>query len=401
MNNGIDFKSIEIPQIGIVREKLTYIIKFIDDNKLRDTLLKTNTLNCKYTLETLLIGLCIKDHFNFSASKYTDYIKTSKITFPSESRLRQFKMKLIKSKIYSHIYQQYIKLNPELITNILLIDSSFIPNQNCNIKESFIGRNSYYNNKFGSKITTVNSENGFILYFRVDPSNEHDSTLGLSIIKSISNEVINGHQLLADSGYDSSNFKEQLENKNCGYIIPKNKRNAISEKLKEEINKEIEIVTNKTKNNKQKKWDEIKILQKIKITKKGETKTEFNEIKKDHKEQTSVRINNLKKEIKELTEINKLEINKIRAYLKQKFKKEEKKAIKNKQKKKKFNIGLTDDQKIIYKKRAHVEHPYNFLKNHRIEAVKWKTKNMFINEIYNSLIDMIIFRELNKTKLKQ
>jgi hypothetical protein len=310
-------------------------------------------------------------------------------------------MKLIKSKIYSHIYRQYIKLNPELITNVLLIDSSFIPNQNCNLRESFIGRNSYYNNKFGSKITTVNSENGFILYFRVDPSNEHDSALGSSIIKSISNEVINGHQLLADSGYDSSNFKEQLENKNCRYIIPKNKRNAIDEKLKEEINKEIEIVTNKTKNNKQKKWDEIKILQKIKITKKGKTNTEFNEIKKDHKEQTSVRINNLKKEIKELTEINKLEINKIRAYLKQKFKKEEKKAIKNKQKKKEFNIGLTDDQKIIYKKRAHVEHPYNFLKRHRIEAVKWKTENRFINEIYNSLIDMIIFRELNKTKLKQ
>jgi hypothetical protein len=397
MSDNIDLEMSEFLKIGIVREKLKRIIEFINVNKLRDELLKTTTSNCKFKIEVLVLGLCIKDHFNFSANKYTDYIKTSKIKLPSESRLRQFKKKLKKYKIFKQIYDEYISLNPELVTDILLIDSSFIPNQNSNTDEQFIGRNSYYNNKFGSKITTVNSVEGFILYFQIDSSNEHDAVLGKAIINSISNEKINGHKLLADSGYDSSIFKEQLKSKNCEYIIPKNKRNAVDEKLKEEINKEIEIITTTMKNNKKQKRDEIKNLKKNKPTMKNKTKIEITKIKAD----TTIKINNLKKEIKELTNANKLEISKTRAYLKQKFKKETKKAIKNKTKKKEFNIGLTDEQKIIYKKRANVEHPYKFLKKHRIDTVKWKSKSMFINEVYSSLIDMIIFREKNKTKLKQ
>ena len=128
-----------------------------------------------------------------------------------------------------------------------------------------------------------------------------------------------------------------------------------------------------------KKRKEIKTLRNNKI----KTKIEKEQI-----------IKTLKKEINELNQTNKLEIKKIRLYLKSKFKKETKT-------KKEFNIGLSDEDKRTYKKRANVEHPYKFLKTHRINTVKWKTKSMFINEIYNSLIDFIIFRERNKIKLQE
>ena len=373
-------------KIGIINEKVKWIINFIDKNKLRNKLLNIKTLNCKYSIETLITGLCIKEHFNFSGRKYDEYKKLSKIILPSDSRLRQFKDKLKEYDIYQKIYEEYINSHPELNTEVLLIDSSFIPNQNCATKKSFINRNSYYNNKFGSKITTVNSDEGIVLYFKIDSSNKHDSILGKSIIKSIPDEKINGHKLLADCGYDSSAFKEELINKKCKFIIPKNKRNTIDVKLKEEINIAVNNINIKFKNNKLRKWNKIKEL------KKNNKKCDIN---------LTNEINKLKKQIKELTCKNKIEVGKIRIILKQNFKSEENKAIKNNTKKKKFNIGINDKNKLIYKKRANVEHPYNFLKQHRIHSVRWKTKSMFINEVYSSLIDMIIFREINKTKIKQ
>ena len=65
-----------------------------------------------------------------------------------------------------------------------------------------------------------------------------------------------------------------------------------------------------------------------------------------------------------------------------------------KNRKKTFNIGLSDTDNIIYKKRAYVEHVYAFLKSHRLDKIMCRSISVLYNNIYSALIDRILFEKV-------
>ena len=105
------------------------------------------------------------------------------------------------------------------------------------------------------------------------------------MVKKFNNEL-NNKLLLADSGYDSKNFKSILDDKNCEYIIPINKRNKDSTEIKklknqmrehsnDKINsKKILLKQTKQKKEKEEIWNEIKeIRETLRIKLKGVKKS--------------------------------------------------------------------------------------------------------------------------------
>lgn len=275
---------------------------------------------------------------------------------------------MTKFKIYEHIFNSYINDNKELDTKIKLIDSSFIPNNSANINHELIGRNSYYNNKYGTKVTIISNENGFPLYMQVNSGNKHDATIGAFLIEHIGNKL-NGSLLLADTGYDSNKFKSSLKNNGCEHIIPKNMRNKMDDTLKNTITTEIKQIKNKTKNRRNKISNQI-----IKL-------------KKDRTLKNKDKIRKLKKEKKNLAQDEKNKISEIKKLLRLKFKKN-----KNK-KKRQLNIGINDEQKKVYKNRTKVEHIFNFIKKHGFEKVKSKSIKSIKSDIYRTFIDKIMYQK--------
>lgn len=370
--------------VANITEKMNMVIDYIKNNDYTYKLIQ-NTVNTKYTLEEFIYASCMKDHFNYSYKKYEDAIKIGNLKLPSRSQLNKFIKKLAKYQIYNKIHKKYIQLHPELLTDINSIDSSFIPNDNANLKSTFIGINSHYHNKYGSKITVIANDNGFPLIVRIDSGNVNDAKIGTIFINSLTELEIDllGNVMLADSGYDSKDFKNELNDKNCSYIIPKNKRNSLDENTKTEIKTKTNEINRNTKIEKNKVWTEIKTIR-SKITKK---------ITEKKKENILEKLRKLKDELKQLTIENKKKIQMSNLFIKQQKKKEKKSEGK-----KEFNIGLTDKEKVIYKKRAFNEHIYTFFKSHRLDKVMYNVKSMFYHQIYSTIIDKIMFIERNKNK---
>lgn len=367
--------NININSIGIdtIDKKVNIILAFIKSKNLELCLLNTNTKNCIYSLKTLLYAVCIKDYFNYSYRKYAQSLQLFKYKLPSKSRLENFINLLSKLKIYKQIHQEYILIHPELITNDISIDSTFLFNKSANTKSNFIGINPHYHNKFGTKLTEICNDTGFTLYFRLDSGNTYDARIASLFTESFKNNELFQHRLLADSGYDSSIFKKLLNNQECSYIIPKNKRNTLDENTKLEIKTEKEKLNNVAVILKKNIREKIKSLKK-----KNQTK---HIVKK---------ILELKKKIYDISLQTKKDIKIQTIYIKQQNKKKEKKQ---------FNIGLTDDDKIIYKKRAYVEHSFGF-KKRVTDRIKCKSMQMLEHIIYSTLVDKILFMKNNLSHFK-
>lgn len=366
-----------IYKIDNITEKMKIVIDFIIGNDYESKLL-TKTVKSIFTLDEFVYASCLKDHFNYSYKKYEHAIKIGKLHLPSRSQLNRFIIKVAKYKIYDQIHKKYISLHLELITNINSIDSTFIPNENVNKKSDYIGINPHYHNKFGSKITVIANQMGFPLLVNIDSGNVNDSKIGTTFIQSINaiDKSLIGNLMLADSGYDSNNFKNELTAKQIKYIIPKNKRNFIEEDVKEIINDEIKTINNQAKIKRVNVWNTIKTIRKSII--KTNTETE--------KEDKLNKIKQLKEELKQLKKEQIEKIKKSKIFIKEKAKKDNRKN-------KKFNIGLTNEEKVIYKKRSYNEHIYTFFKAHRLDKVSYKTKEMFYHQIYSTIIDKIMFIE--------
>jgi len=122
-------------------------------------------------------------------------------------------------KTYLHILNCYLKSNKYNKLKFLSIDSTFINNKK-NFNKNLIGRNKYYRNKKGIKISTIVDVNGIPLSLLIIKGSIHDSKtliptfnnlfLNLNIKKSINYK----YHFLADSGYDNKRNKCFIKNHN-------------------------------------------------------------------------------------------------------------------------------------------------------------------------------------------
>lgn len=355
--------------------KLKLTIDTIDKLNIRFNLLKI-TKNTIYTLEDLIKWLNFKRYFNFSYPRYEQFIKFihkyTNISIPSRSRIFKFNKLLTKYSLNKQIYENYLENNIELITTIKSIDSSFITNKSCDLQKDFIGVNKYYHNKNGLKITNITNINDLPIYTRIDASNKHDSCIAKEMIEELG-EKLKGTKLLGDTGYDSSELKEKLTKYECTYIIPQNVRNGYDNKTKNKIKNKTNEIKQEIKNEKTKIKEKIKTLRKTK------------ELDKECK------IKEEKLKMKQLTQEqkDKIKLAKI-AILKRTKKKTKTERIKE------FTINLSEEDKKIYKNRAKCEHIFDFIKSHGMDKIKFKTKNTFLNELYDIYVSYVVIKKIKK-----
>ena len=315
----------------------------------------------KWSLEQLL-----KFHFIYeicftSYEAYEFFTKNFNILAPSRSVLNNFKLTLAKYKIFETIHKDYVGGNNNFKFDSIYTDSSFIQNMCMTTNSKIIGRNPYNNNKFGTKISVIAIENGFPYDVDISNSCKHDAEIATSMINGLQHDKYNKSTLLADSGYDSKKLCKLLKTKKIKHIIPKNRRNKDPKNVKaykKELNNEISEIKNKKKEN-------------IKLNK------------------------NNKKEIINIKEIACTNIK----FLQEKIKNARKACKNTKSKNKTYNIGIGKVKKVLYKKRARVEHTFGFLKHHKLDKIRDKTLSTFKNTVYGRILDMIICRD-NKFKDK-
>jgi hypothetical protein len=365
----------------IIKNKTDIIVNFISNS---DSLTKKfkQTKNSKYTLNECVYAVCFKEYFNLSYAKYEELINefVDIPKFPSRSQLNRFVNKLSKYKVFKQIHEHHLTNCPQLTTHILSIDSTFVPNKCAPLDKIFIGINPFYHNKWGCKVSIIANDFGYPLYAQIDASNLHDSSIAIDFFKKFKNNEISKHMMLADSGYDSSILKEHLKSITSTYIIPKNIRNQQDAELKEEITKKVNQLQNKAN---------------LKVT---NLNNELSKLRTEHRNEKnkmakSVIMNQIKIFKDEKKTINAYVVQKIReskAFIKAQYKKKIKKE-KISQKKKRFNLGLSDAEKEIYKKRSFNEHANAFIKSHRLDKIMCNTLNNLYHHLYSAFIDRHLF----------
>lgn len=313
------------------KNKVSLICKYIKDHQLTNKLIELHNNKTLYTIENYVYAYCFFESLGICYKKY-DILRKSlnnRHKYPSGSSLNRFKLKLVKYKVYENIYNNY-KISNNLDTPIVSIDSTFIANKSANNKSNFIGSNPFYKSKNGCKVTTLVNENGKPLNILITSANKNDAFIGAQLIESVK-KTLKNKTLLGDSGYDSLNIKQILNDNKCKYIIPVNKKTTYPDKIKEKK----ENVKNNIKEENKKVWNAINHIKK--------TTNDKNEIRK------------IKCNIKILDKKKKDTINKINAdYRKSLI--VNKKLCKKLGIKIKYALNISESDKPTYKKRIKVEH---------------------------------------------
>lgn len=187
--------------------------------------------NQKYTLNDIIDGILwiLK-----TGMSYRDYSKISgKIHF---NALNTHMLFMVKNDVFKQLYvkllNDYIKRNRTSKLKYQLIDTTYINNQ---YGVQNLGRNKFYKNKKGYKVSCISDVNGIPLSILVNSGNMSDSKFienhlnaMLIVTKAQSYTHHNRYKqyILADAGYDTLNFRNTC--KNAGYIpiVDYNKRNT-------------------------------------------------------------------------------------------------------------------------------------------------------------------------------
>ena len=146
----------------------------------------------------------------------------------------------IKIGIYNELYRvnlkKYLRKSKKKFLKYLSIDSSFIENKN---GIDGLGRNIYYKNKKGRKITTIVDSKGIPINVCLSSGNIHDCT----IFKENQNMIVKAQKknayFMADKGYDSDEIRNILREKGYVPIIPKRKSKNNKRSLKKNRNKNL------------------------------------------------------------------------------------------------------------------------------------------------------------------
>ena len=125
----------------------------------------------------------------------------------------------------------------------LSLDSTFISNKQGIEK---IGRNVYYKNKRGRKLSAIVDSKGIPINLHITNGNKHDSKNAPKIIDKLAldNYDKNKTYFLADKGYDSNKIRELVKKKWMKPIIARRKTKSNTKSLKK---KEIKIYRRRIK----------------------------------------------------------------------------------------------------------------------------------------------------------
>lgn len=135
------------------------------------------------------------------------------------------------AEVYKLLLKKYFKKNKCGKLKYQSIDTSYIYNK---YGDKNLGRNKFYKNKNGRKLSAIVDINGVPISLSLNPGNESDSTFVDNNLKSLmidpntethkSNNKYKQY-FLADSGYDSNKIRETITAKGYKYLCPQNKRN--------------------------------------------------------------------------------------------------------------------------------------------------------------------------------
>lgn len=137
----------------------------------------------------------------------------------------------VKIGVYEKLYElnldTYLKNNLKE-TKVLSLDSTFIPNKNGTEK---IGRNVFYKNKKGIKLTSIVDSKGIPLKIKINKGNNHDAKIAPKILNKMERNKCGNKYILADKGYDSQKIREIIRRKNYKPIISPRKTNKKAKRL--------------------------------------------------------------------------------------------------------------------------------------------------------------------------
>ena len=191
---------------------------------------KSFARNIKYTTKDYLCGIIQVLSNNISWRKYI-----GKIDGRVLNNKHNYYVKIgLYEKLYKINLRKYLRKNRKE-SNILSIDSTFIQNKNGVEK---IGRNVFYKNKKGMKVTTIVDNKGIPIKINFNRGNRHDARIAPKILNQLKINVtpINKY-VLADKGYDSEKIRELIRGKNYKPIIGRRRSKVKRKSLtKSEIN---------------------------------------------------------------------------------------------------------------------------------------------------------------------
>ena len=140
------------------------------------------------------------------------------------------------NKLVKTIIEMYINTQDYYIFKFLSTDTSFIPNKYC----TKVGRNKFYRNKKGLKLSNIVDVNGVSLSFFITEGNVNDAKIFMDTYKNMKVDThankyksSNRHKqyMLADKGYDTKEIRKFITKNGYTPIIDYNKRNT-KDKLK-------------------------------------------------------------------------------------------------------------------------------------------------------------------------
>lgn len=120
-------------------------------------------------------------------------------------------------------------------SNYQSIDSSFVSNK---YGTEEIGRNTFYKNKNGRKITALVDEKGIPLKIDISRGNTHDAKIAPRVLENIDeNKSESRKYILGDKGYDSKKIREVIRSKKYKPLIPKRRYKGKPIRSKEKYRK--------------------------------------------------------------------------------------------------------------------------------------------------------------------
>ena len=168
--------------------------------------------NSKYTLESILIEILYVLKTGISWRDLRSAVKWQTVYF----HFRRFTKYNIFKKLFFNLRKKYIALS---CTNILSIDSTFIPNK---FGKNKLKRNKFYKNKKCNKISIITDIIGTPLSIIIDKGTIHDSQFFNRHVKDIT--IIQNNKckyFLGDKAYVSNKIRTFLNSYNCELITPK------------------------------------------------------------------------------------------------------------------------------------------------------------------------------------
>lgn len=181
--------------------------------------------NVKYTLEEYIMGIIEVITNNISWRKYNGKINGRILN----NKHNEFIKLGVYKKLYEMNLKKYLRKNKKRFLKYLSIDSTFVENKN---GIDGTGRNIYYKNKKGRKVTAIVDTKGIPLRICISPGNKHDCTIFKENKEIINNASMKNQYFMADKGYDSNEIREIIRSKGYIPIIPKRKRNNKDKSLK-------------------------------------------------------------------------------------------------------------------------------------------------------------------------